>query len=225
MAESTGRLVMVSNRLGRAVAPGGLALVLSEALRTTGGMWFGWDGEAGDGPSGHARTMRIADGVEHVGMTLSDADRAGYYDGYSNAVLWPAFHGQSGLMQYREADYRAYQRVNLQFVIDNPNSVEIRSVEFSNELPGDLQYVDAVTGADGRINQQTTDSGATLILAARPSIPAGGIVTVTITVNVSPDLPDAAVIDNLVAVRASNGMYTTGGISIGMPPTEFPDFQ
>ncbi len=115
MAESTGRLVMVSNRLGRAVAPGGLALVLSEALRTTGGMWFGWDGADGDAPGGQARTMRIADGVEHVGMTLSDADRAGYYAGYSNAVLWPACHGQTGLMRYREADYRAYQRVNLQF--------------------------------------------------------------------------------------------------------------
>ncbi|HZE92728.1 MAG TPA: alpha,alpha-trehalose-phosphate synthase, partial [Rhizobacter sp.] len=43
----SGRLVIVSNRLadpGKAAA-GGLAVALGEALKTTGGMWFGWSGE------------------------------------------------------------------------------------------------------------------------------------------------------------------------------------
>ena len=115
MSEPCGRLVMVSNRLGREAALGGLALVISEALRTTGGMWFGWDGEAGASPSGQARTIRIAEGIEYVGMTLDEADRKGHYAGDSNAVLWPAFHGQTGLVRHRQADYRAYQRVNMLF--------------------------------------------------------------------------------------------------------------
>ena len=40
------RLVVVSNRVAdpRKTAAGGLAVALADALRSTGGMWFGWSG-------------------------------------------------------------------------------------------------------------------------------------------------------------------------------------
>ena len=47
------RLVAVSNRVAvpkRSAAPGGLAVGLLLALQVRGGVWFGWNGEVGDGP-------------------------------------------------------------------------------------------------------------------------------------------------------------------------------
>ena len=43
---STGRLVIVSNRVGdpRKPAAGGLAVALGDALAKSGGLWFGWSG-------------------------------------------------------------------------------------------------------------------------------------------------------------------------------------
>lgn len=42
-----GRLVAVSNRVAdpRNIAAGGLAVALGEALKATGGVWFGWSGK------------------------------------------------------------------------------------------------------------------------------------------------------------------------------------
>lgn len=43
------RLVVVSNRIaipdGSKVSAGGLTVGIMDALKTTGGMWFGWNGE------------------------------------------------------------------------------------------------------------------------------------------------------------------------------------
>ena len=43
------RLVVVSNRIaipdGSKASAGGLAVGILDALKTTGGLWFGWDGE------------------------------------------------------------------------------------------------------------------------------------------------------------------------------------
>ena len=47
MAEQSGRLVVVSNRVGPLSdegKAGGLAVGLADALRRRGGLWFGWSG-------------------------------------------------------------------------------------------------------------------------------------------------------------------------------------
>ncbi len=50
--EAKGRLIVVSNRVsvptaGGAPQAGGLAVALEEALKTRGGIWFGWSGKIG----------------------------------------------------------------------------------------------------------------------------------------------------------------------------------
>jgi uncharacterized repeat protein (TIGR01451 family) len=116
------------------------------------------------------------------------------------------------------------QAIEITIVITNPNQVEIRNVELSDEIPRELTLLDVTTSVDGLVKQNATSSGQPLVLVNWPRVPAGRSVSVTFIVEINEDVPDGTVIDNLVAVRGANVAYTTGGVSIGMPPVVLPNF-
>lgn len=112
-----GRLVVVSNRVGDISNPtqtGGLAVAMAAALRSRGGLWFGWDGKRNEDASGAEPRSTECQGVTCAGVPLSEQDYRQYYIGYSNSVLWPLFHYRTDLIDYRKADYQGYERVNAQ---------------------------------------------------------------------------------------------------------------
>lgn len=107
------RLVIVSNRVAAPHQPrsGGLVVALDAALRETGGIWFGWSGKATrDGTRELHRTE--AGNVEYVTLDLTEADIAGYYDGFSNRTLWPALHYRLDLVEYSRETHVVYRQVN-----------------------------------------------------------------------------------------------------------------
>lgn len=111
------RLVIASNRvadLRAASQTGGLAVVLADALRQRGGVWFGWDGER-EGVTGGEPAVETIGKVERVAAPLSPQDVSDYYFGYANSVLWPLFHYRLDLVDYRPAFFAAYSRVNETF--------------------------------------------------------------------------------------------------------------
>jgi len=115
----TGRLVVVSNRVGdpRKPAAGGLAVALGDALAASGGMWFGWSGkilEDGVASDGELHEQRSGS-VRLVTIDLSRADHDAYYAGYSNQALWPAFHYRLDLADFGAGFFAGYQRVNRLF--------------------------------------------------------------------------------------------------------------
>ncbi|KWD81962.1 alpha,alpha-trehalose-phosphate synthase (UDP-forming) [Burkholderia ubonensis] len=110
------RLIIVSNRVAPISegepAAGGLAIGVYDALKETGGMWFGWSGEV---VASGAPQIRVE---EHgpvtfatVGLSRRDYDQ--YYRGFSNATLWPAFHYRADLIQYDRHEFEGYGRVNV----------------------------------------------------------------------------------------------------------------
>ena len=119
MTVNTGRLVVVSNRVGDPHKPaaGGLAVALGEVLARTGGLWFGWSGKVVDGAhNGTVEVHRQRSGtVELVTMDLSTADYTTFYAGYSNQALWPAFHYRLDLADFAAGYFSGYQRVNRLF--------------------------------------------------------------------------------------------------------------
>jgi trehalose 6-phosphate synthase len=114
------RLVVVSNRVpppsqveGQPRAAGGLANALQPALRTHGALWFGWSGHTGD-PA--APPVHASDGaVEYVTIDLSEAELAGYYEGFSNRTLWPLMHGLPDRAHIEPEQYALWRRVNVRF--------------------------------------------------------------------------------------------------------------
>lgn len=108
------RLVVVSNRVAPTSegkpAAGGLAIGVLDALKETGGVWFGWSGEIVNEAGAPAIDQRGNVTYVTVGLTRRDYDQ--YYRGFSNATLWPAFHYRNDLLRYDRQEYAGYNRVN-----------------------------------------------------------------------------------------------------------------
>ncbi len=111
------RLVSVSNRVTipkRTAAAGGLTVGVLAAMRSRGGLWFGWSGELTDGEPGAATVTQRHD-VTYATIDLPRADFEPYYGGFCNGTLWPLFHYFVGAMRYADAEREAYGRVNRLF--------------------------------------------------------------------------------------------------------------
>ncbi|MDA8870705.1 trehalose-6-phosphate synthase [Rhizobiaceae bacterium] len=111
------RLIVVSNRLGDPSKPasGGLAVALNGALNAMGGIWAGWSGEISDGVGGGPARTTQAGKVTLAGIDLTQAQYEGYYLGYSNSTLWPAFHHRLDLVDNDTAAFDQYCAVNRLF--------------------------------------------------------------------------------------------------------------
>jgi trehalose 6-phosphate synthase len=111
------RLVAVSNRVSvprRVAPPGGLALGVHAAMRSRGGLWFGWNGEIVDHEPGEPR-IATRENITYGTIELTRQDYELYYLGFCNAALWPLFHYFLDAMRYQDEEYEAYQRVNRRF--------------------------------------------------------------------------------------------------------------
>lgn len=107
------RLVVVSNRVapiraGKAAA-GGLAVGVYDALRQSGGIWFGWSGDISADPPINSEQVG---NITYVTLGLTKRDYDQYYRGFSNATLWPIFHYRIDLARYDRDEYEGYRRVN-----------------------------------------------------------------------------------------------------------------
>ena len=116
-AEQRSRLVVVSNRVAattKGVRAGGLAVALLDALKESGGLWFGWSGKVSD--STRVSTRQIDRGrLSAVTADLSNEDYEEYYNGFANRTLWPLFHYRTDLTRFDRDDYQGYIRVNQRF--------------------------------------------------------------------------------------------------------------
>ena len=112
-----GRLICVSNRVSlprKAAAPGGLAVGVLNALKRTGGLWFGWGGELSDADPGEPE-IHIREGVTYALVELRRDSFELYYNGFANESLWPLFHYMPTRFRFRHEEREAYELVNRQF--------------------------------------------------------------------------------------------------------------
>ncbi len=108
------RLIVVSNRVapiqeGEATA-GGLAAGVLDALKQTGGLWFGWSGDVNDEAKPHAE--RTVGPITLYTVDLNRKDYNDFYRGFANGTLWPVLHYQIGLGRYERSEFEGYRRVN-----------------------------------------------------------------------------------------------------------------
>jgi len=109
------RLVIVSNRTPtKGPAAGGLAVALRKTLAERDGFWFGWSGKLTDQPSLDAKFEDV-EGLSVGSIDLTRDDHHAYYAGFSNSILWPAFHLRLDLATIKADWYEGYRRVNTQF--------------------------------------------------------------------------------------------------------------
>ena len=91
-------------------SPGGLVTALEPLIRRRNGAWVGWPGviDGDDEPI-------LRDGLHMYPVILSDEDVAQYYEGFSNATLWPLYHDVIVKPQYHREWWNRYVEVNRRF--------------------------------------------------------------------------------------------------------------
>jgi trehalose 6-phosphate synthase len=116
-----GTFVVVANRLpvdevttetGREWrrSPGGLVTALHPILARDRGAWVGWAGGIGPAP----KPFEV-DGIRLHPVPLSESDVENYYEGQSNATIWPLYHDAVETPVFHRHWREAYREVNRRF--------------------------------------------------------------------------------------------------------------
>lgn len=129
------KLILASNRIPCAMkkdgdhysfgqGAGGLVSSLAGMARTTKFTWFGWPGmEVPEEDRPGIEETLMAD-YTTVPVYLDEKTYEGYYNGFSNSILWPLFHYHPGEISFSENDWDAYQEANRAFARAIVNSKE-----------------------------------------------------------------------------------------------------
>ncbi|GIH28194.1 trehalose-6-phosphate synthase [Acrocarpospora phusangensis] len=91
-------------------SPGGLVTAIAPVMQRRDGAWLGWTGAAGEElkPFDH-------DGMHLIPVPLSSMEVEFYYEGFSNATLWPLYHDVVATPIYSRVLWDAYRAVNDRF--------------------------------------------------------------------------------------------------------------
>lgn len=95
-------------------SPGGLVTALEPLLRRRRGAWVGWPGVV-DEDVDHEDEPIVQDDLELRPVKLSADDVAEYYEGFSNATLWPLYHDVIVKPIYHREWWERYVVVNRRF--------------------------------------------------------------------------------------------------------------
>jgi trehalose 6-phosphate synthase len=91
-------------------SPGGLVTALEPMLRSREGAWVGWPGLADADVD-----PLVEDGLHLHPVRLSAQEVEEYYEGFSNATLWPLYHDVVAPPAFHRRWWQAYVRVNQRF--------------------------------------------------------------------------------------------------------------
>jgi len=91
-------------------SPGGLVSAIAPVMRSRKGTWIGWHGA----PDEELEPFD-EDGMHLVPVKQTAEEVELYYEGFSNATLWPLYHDVIAPPVYDRAMWDAYVRVNKRF--------------------------------------------------------------------------------------------------------------
>lgn len=119
-------IYIVSNRLpvtvvrtagGFEIAPssGGLATALQSVFQQQNSYWIGWPGIILENHEEELQIIELLRPMGFIPVFLSRDEFDGYYNGFSNAILWPLFHYHPGHCLFDPEYWLAYSSVNKKF--------------------------------------------------------------------------------------------------------------
>jgi trehalose 6-phosphate synthase len=121
-ARPTASFVVVANRLpvdrienedggvDWRTSPGGLVTALEPVMRAHDGAWVGWHGAADE-----ELDPFVDAGLQLIPVTLSAQEVEEYYEGFSNATLWPLYHDVVAHPEFHREWWDSYVEVNQRF--------------------------------------------------------------------------------------------------------------
>lgn len=120
------KTIIVSNRLPIKIertdqglnfmpSEGGLATGLGSIYNTGGNIWIGWPGIVPENEPEEKEIRAKLKTLNLVPVFLDQEELEGFYEGFSNEVLWPICHYRPSYAIYDEANWQTYLNVNIKF--------------------------------------------------------------------------------------------------------------
>jgi len=94
-------------------------------------LWVGWPGAASEDLGAHPGVNQRLAALGLAPVLLGQAELDAYYEGYSNATLWPVLHTMVTRAEFRPDWFAAYEAVNRRFV----------EVVLEHTRPGDAIWI------------------------------------------------------------------------------------
>ncbi|MFI6482029.1 trehalose-6-phosphate synthase [Nonomuraea sp. NPDC050663] len=91
-------------------SPGGLVTAIAPVMQSRDGAWLGWHGAPGE-----ELEPFHDDGMNLIPIPLSEEEVQLYYEGFSNATLWPLYHDVVAPPVFSREMWETYKAVNLRF--------------------------------------------------------------------------------------------------------------
>src|SRR3954451_23040011 len=91
-------------------SPGGLVTAIEPVMRENDGAWIGWAG----GTESNLDAF-VEDGMSLIPISLDEQEVEAFYEGFSNATLWPLYHDVVAKPEFHREWWEAYVRVNRRF--------------------------------------------------------------------------------------------------------------
>lgn len=94
---------------------GGLATGLKSYHKNNNSLWIGWPGVGADTPSEEKEIGKELAKEQCLPVFLEDQLFEDYYEGFSNATLWPLYHYFTEYATFKGCYWEAYKKVNVLF--------------------------------------------------------------------------------------------------------------
>jgi len=120
------KIIIVSNRLpikiektnGELIyktSEGGLATGLSSVYKQGNNVWIGWPGIVLDKTKDKNDVSRDLKNENMMPVFFTESELEMFYEGFSNATIWPLFHYFNQFAIYDQGLFDAYRKANLRF--------------------------------------------------------------------------------------------------------------
>lgn len=131
------RTIIISNRLPVRIekingelqflpSEGGLATGLGSIYKKKGNIWIGWPGYIPENEKEKKIIIEKLSEMSLIPVFLTQEQLKGYYEGFSNEILWPIFHYRLSYAIYNESYWFTYKEVNELF-LSRISALEINS--------------------------------------------------------------------------------------------------
>ncbi len=99
---------------------GGLVTAMAPVLRNRNGTWVGWPGYVQEADIDNSMLPEVQSAVSGYSVKpvmLNTDELKNYYEGFSNSIIWPLFHGFTDKCIFLPEYWKSYQAVNKKFAL------------------------------------------------------------------------------------------------------------
>ncbi len=120
------------------VSPGGLVTALKQSYKRRKALWIGWHGNDyySEKIKKIVQDAGKSEGFNLLPVPLKKREKEYFFNGFSNKIIWPLFHGFPQFCQFENEYYKAYESVNKKFakvildVADKEDFIRVHDYHF-----------------------------------------------------------------------------------------------